>query len=161
MVKKEKSCGALVYRVEQGQVDLLVLRHRLGGHWAFPKGHVEAGETEKQTALREVKEETGLDIQLIPGYRKRVFYSPRKGIQKEVVYFLGYAEDSRTTMQEEEIAEIRWVPIQQAPKYLTYRNDRRLLSAAKATLYKRGVLENQKRKHSDSSTRRRGKVGEK
>lgn len=140
-MKKEKSCGALVYRIENDSVDLLVLKHRLGGHWAFPKGHVEAGESERETALREVKEETGLDIKLQPGYRRRVFYSPRKGVEKQVVYFLGYAEDSRTVMQEEEISEIRWVPMEQAHRFLTYRNDKRLLNSAKKYLERKGVLQ--------------------
>ena len=59
---REKSCGALVYRKKQDKVELLLIKHRNGGHWSFPKGHVESGENEYQTALREIKEETGLDL---------------------------------------------------------------------------------------------------
>ena len=137
---KEKSCGALIYRTQESGLDILVLKHRKGGHWAFPKGHVEGNETEKETALREIKEETGLDVELQPGYRHRVFYSPKKGVKKEVVYFLGYAEDSRTIRQEEEISEIKWVSIENAHKYLTYKNDRNLLEKAKRYLRKNGTL---------------------
>ena len=62
-MKREKSCGALVYRITQsGQKELLFIKHRHGTHWSFPKGHMEEGESEVQTALREVKEETGSDI---------------------------------------------------------------------------------------------------
>lgn len=137
---KEKSCGALVFRKNGNRVDFLVLVHRLGGHWSFPKGHVEAGETEKQTALREVKEETGLTIELLPGFRHKVSYSPRPGVAKDVVYFLGYAEDSRTTMQEEEVSELRWVDISKCHQYLTYRNDRMLLGSAKRYLRRNGIF---------------------
>ena len=133
----EKSCGALVFRRMDGRLDFLILKHRLGGHWSFPKGHVESGETESQTALREVLEETGLSVSLMPGFRKQVSYSPREGIHKDVVYFLGYARDSRTTMQEEEISEIRWVSAARCHEYLTYLNDRRLLADARNFLRKK------------------------
>ena len=137
---KEKSCGALVYRKQGQAIQLLVLKHRLGGHWSFPKGHVEDGETEKQTALREVREETGLNISLLEGFRETVSYSPRPGISKDVVYFLGYAEDSRTTPQEEEISEIRWVNLSKLGSYLTHENDRRIVRGMTRFLRSRGVL---------------------
>ena len=60
MMKREKSCGVLVLRQQVDELYVVLLRHRFGGHWSFPKGHVEAGESERQTALREVREETGL-----------------------------------------------------------------------------------------------------
>ena len=58
-MKHEKSCGAICYTREEGAPRVLVICHRYGGHWAFPKGHVEAGESEEETAMREVREETG------------------------------------------------------------------------------------------------------
>ena len=60
-MKKEKSCGAIVYREKDG-VEILLIKHKNGGHWAFPKGHVENKETEEETALREIREETGLTL---------------------------------------------------------------------------------------------------
>lgn len=129
--EKEKSCGAMVYRNYDNRIQLLVIRHKQGGHWSFPKGHVEEGETEIQTALREVKEETGLSIQILPSFRQQVNYSPRPGVSKDVVYFLGYAKDSRTVRQEEEISELRWIDFERSNEYLTYENDRILLSSAR------------------------------
>lgn len=102
-LRKESPAGALVYRQKTAEVELLLLKHRFGGHWSFPKGHVEEGETEVETALREVHEETGLTIRLEEGFRQSVEYYPRPNIRKQVVYFLGYADDDRTRRQEEEI----------------------------------------------------------
>ena len=63
----EKSCGAIVYRKYHGNTEILLIKHINSGHWSFPKGHVENDETEPETAIREIKEETGLDIK--PIYR--------------------------------------------------------------------------------------------
>ena len=66
-MRHEKSCGGLIYREHDGETQLLLLKHRCGGHWSFPKGHMEAGETEMETALREIREETGLRVFLREG----------------------------------------------------------------------------------------------
>lgn len=94
-MKREKSCGALVYRYEGDRLMLLLLRHRHGGHWSFPKGHVEGEETETETALREIREETGLSVSLREGFRHTVEYYPKPGVRKQVVYFLGEAPRRR------------------------------------------------------------------
>ena len=136
---KEKSCGALVCRRENDKIQMLILKHRLGGHWSFPKGHVESAETERETALREVWEETGLTIDMVKNFREMVTYSPKPGIEKDVVYFLGYVHDSRTTMQVEEVSEIRWVDLHKAQDFLTYYNDKQLLRSAKRYIQKYGI----------------------
>lgn len=134
-MKKEKSCGALVYRIVEDRLELLLLRHRHGGHWSFPKGHVEGNETEVQTALREVQEETGLVITLEEGFRHAVEYSPKPGVRKQVVYFLGQApQPCHVVRQEEEISEIHWVSWEQAVRAVTFQNDRWLLNLAKERL---------------------------
>ncbi len=138
-MSKEKSCGALVCNRDGEKLKILILKHRLGGHWSFPKGHVEHGETEQETALREVLEETGLKIRLVQNFREKVSYSPKLGVDKDVVYFLGYADDSHTIMQEEEVSEINWVDIAEAHEFLTYYNDKQLLRSAKKYIYKNGI----------------------
>ena len=75
-MKHEKSCGAIVYRKLGDTYQLLLIKHKFGGHWSFPKGHVEKGENEFQTALREVKEETGLEVTLQKEFRQCVEYFP-------------------------------------------------------------------------------------
>ena len=135
-LKHEKSCGALVYRKNNDKIQLLLLKHRYGGHWSFPKGHVENGEEEYQTALREVKEETGLTIELQEGFRQSVEYFPKPNIKKQVVYFLGYAPDDTVKKQEEEISEIRWIDLNKAQEAVTFRNDKNLINQAKKYLAK-------------------------
>ncbi len=129
-MKREKSCGALVYRYEDDALMLLLLRHRHGGHWSFPKGHVEAGETEEQTAHREIFEETGATVTLRDGFRHAVEYYPKPGVKKQVVYFLGEAKDAALVRQEEEISELRWAPIEEALRAVTFKNDRTLITMA-------------------------------
>ena len=103
-MKREKSCGAVVYRYNNEVLEVLLIRHRFGGHWSFPKGHVEEGENEFQTALREVKEETNLSIRLREGFRESVEYFPKPYIKKQVVDFLGLSLGDTAKRQEEEIS---------------------------------------------------------
>ena len=130
----EKSCGAIVYRRFHGNIEILLIKHVNSGHWSFPKGHVEGDETELETARREIKEETGLDVILDQTFRETVSYSPRRDTQKIVVYFLALARNYDFVPQEEEIAEIRWVDIVRAARMLTYENDKTIVSKARAAI---------------------------
>ena len=98
----EKSCGAVVFtRTERG-IEFVIVQS-LEGYYGFPKGHCEAGETEEETALREIREETGLNVCLIPGVRYvDVYPIPQKpGVLKQVVYFLAaYGEQNLQYQQE-------------------------------------------------------------
>ena len=130
----EKSCGALVFRRFHGNTELLLIKHANGGHWSFPKGHVEAGETEADTALREIKEETGIDVIIDPSFREVISYSPKKDTQKDVIYFIARAQNYDYTPQEEEISQIKWVEINRAHTILTYDNDKQLVNKAKQVI---------------------------
>lgn len=128
----EKSCGALVYRKYHGNTEILLIKHVNSGHWSFPKGHVENGETEVETALREIKEETGLDVIIDQSFREIVTYSPRRDTYKEVVYFIAKAKNTDFVPQETEIADIRWVEIGRAGSVLSYENDKSIVNKAKS-----------------------------
>lgn len=128
----EKSCGAIVYRKFHGNTEILLIRHIKSGYWSFPKGHVEGNETEAETAVREIKEETNIDVLIDTGFRETVSFSPRRDTSKTVVYFVAKALNTDTKPQEEEISEIRWVEIGQAISHLTYDNDKLVVSKAKA-----------------------------
>ncbi|MBP1559004.1 MAG: NUDIX domain-containing protein [Oscillospiraceae bacterium] len=137
-MKREKSCGAVVYRYNNDVLEVLLIRHRFGGHWSFPKGHVEEGENEFQTALREVKEETNLSIRLREGFRESVEYFPKPYIKKQVVYFLGLSLGDTAKRQEEEISELRWVPIDDAERMVSFANDKNLISRSREYLKANG-----------------------
>lgn len=130
----EKSCGAIVYRKFHGNTEILLVKHVNSNHWSFPKGHVEFGETEVQTAQREIMEETGIDVIIDSSFRETVSYSPKRGSQKVVVYFLAKAKNTDYVPQEEEIAEIRWVEIDRAHTVLSYENDKSIVNKAKTII---------------------------
>jgi 8-oxo-dGTP pyrophosphatase MutT (NUDIX family) len=120
----EKSCGAVVYREKEGVREYLLILNRKGGakgHWGFPKGHVEKGETEEQTARREIFEETGIKAELDTGFRAVSTYSPRDGVMKDVVYFAAKASDPEITLQASEVADFMWADFETAQQTLTHR----------------------------------------
>lgn len=130
----EKSCGAIVYRKFHGNIELLLIKNQNGEHWSFPKGHMENGETEEETAVREIKEETGIDVLLDNSFRNVITYAPKKDITKDVVYFLAKATSYDYILQEEEISKIKWVEINSAHAILGYDNDRQLVNKAKGII---------------------------
>lgn len=132
----EKSCGALVLRrdAQSGEFYILMIRHRPGGYRSFPKGHVESGEKERETAVREVMEETSVSISIVPDFRHVVYYTPAPGVEKEVVYFLGRTDQVYVRPRRGEIAQVEWVPLGRAEHYLTHDNDKKVLAAARKKL---------------------------
>ncbi len=126
---KEKACGAILCKIQDGDIYTLVIRHN-AGHWGFPKGHSEKNETERETAIREVEEETGIKIRFVNGFREETHYSPRPGVLKDVVYFIGEPSGGEEQVQEEEVSEMRWVRLYDAAALLTYDNDSQLLKKA-------------------------------
>ena len=126
----EKSCGALVVRREGEKYFILMIRHKAKGNRSFPKGHVEAGETEYITAMREVMEETSSRIAILSDFRATVNYSPSPGVMKEVVYFLAFTTDPDIKPREGEIAEVEWIPLEEAEDCLAHENDKTVFRAA-------------------------------
>ena len=112
----QKSCGAIIFRKVKGLVEYLLLFQKKSQTWSFPKGHMEAGETEQQTALREVREEAGLAVSLIPGFREEVRYKT-ENINREVVLFLSKAT-GEVAIRKGENADYRWVDAENARKLL-------------------------------------------
>ena len=121
-MKQEKSCGAIV--VDNGK--LLLIKHVLG-HWDLPKGHVENNETETETAIRELKEETNIDIEISDKFRYTIEYSPEEDVWKEVVYFIAKPTSYNIIPQEEEVQIAEWVNIEEAINKVTYDSAREVL----------------------------------
>ena len=121
-IKKEKACGCII--IDNGKV-LLVQQNE--GWWGFPKGHVEEGETEIETAIREVKEETNIDV--IPDGTKRYVqeYMLNNGILKQVVLFVATKISNNIKAQESEVQNIKWFDFKEAAEIITYEDTRELL----------------------------------
>ena len=133
---QEKSCGAVVHRERGGVREYLIIRHN-GGHWSFPKGHMESGENEVQTAQREILEETGLHTQINTAFRSIVTYSPKNGVMKDVVFFLASVTGGTEHAQEEEIAQLEWLPFEKACDTVTFPTDTSVLVDAEEFLAKK------------------------
>lgn len=131
--REEKSCGAVVWRLEAGQRHYLLVRHN-GGHWSFPKGHVEPGETEEATAAREILEETGLAAEIHTDFRRLVTYSPKPGTIKDVIFFTAVPTGGQERPQESEISQLGWFSFPDAAERITYATDEEILLAAEAYL---------------------------
>ena len=124
-MKQEKSCGCVVFDEDK----VLLIKHN-EGHWDLPKGHIEEGETEVETAIREVKEETNVDVEVNENYRYTTGYSPKEGVWKEVVYFIATKKSDNLIPQEEEVQIVEWVELNEAIKKVTFDNTRDILKRA-------------------------------
>ncbi len=129
---------------QDGQLYILMIRHKAGGHRSFPKGHMEAGETEHMTAVREVYEETAVQIRIERDFRETVHYSPMPGVSKEVVYFFAQTAQKKIRPRAGEIAQVEWVRIDEVEAALTHENDKSVFRAALERLARLGLLEPQK-----------------
>ena len=131
----EKSCGGIIFYKTRQNTKILLVKNNNGRYWSFPKGHIEEGETEQETAIREIKEETGLDVTLVQGFREISEYSPFGKIRKRVVFFLARSFTDNVKIQEEEIDSYIWVDLQQARKLCSYDNDLRIIEKAELTIH--------------------------
>ena len=126
---RERSCGAVVtLQTAQGR-KYLIVRQR-AGHWGLPKGHMEPGETEEDTARREIREETGVTAELDTSFRYVISYTLPGGNEKDVVFFAATCRKEKTSAQPEEIAEILWLSYEEAVKRVTYDNTRKVIEEA-------------------------------
>jgi 8-oxo-dGTP pyrophosphatase MutT (NUDIX family) len=120
--------GIVVRRVDQGGLEVALVHRPAYDDWTFPKGKRIAGEGDRQTARREVEEETGLVVRLDRRIG-RVEYRDRKDRPKTVVYWL-MTQIGGTFRPSAEVDEMQWVPQGQAAILLTYPHDRALLQTA-------------------------------
>ena len=132
---QEKSCGTVVF-VKSDEVLYLLLQYE-AGHWDFVKGNVEPNESEKDTVLRELKEETGIDAtRTIEGFKERIiYYYRRQGatVHKEVVFFLIEADTKKVTLSFEHVG-FDWLNYERALEKLTFKNAKDVLQKAHAFL---------------------------
>ena len=127
----EKSCGAVVFTRINSEIKYLLIRN-LTGIYGFPKGHVEQGETEEETALREVFEEVGLAVKLLPVFKSEDEYPiPRKeNTIKQIVYFLGEYCNQEFTYQKEELTDALLFDYETAMTLFQFESSKRILTEA-------------------------------
>jgi 8-oxo-dGTP pyrophosphatase MutT (NUDIX family) len=137
----EKSCGAVVF-FKGNEVNYLLL-HYEAGHWDFVKGNVELNESEKDTVIRELQEETGIaDARFVEGFREKVEYFYRRQgatIRKEVVFFLIETRTEKIELSYEHVG-YAWLNHQRALERLTFKNAKDVLQKAHELLKARGLI---------------------
>ena len=123
-MKKESSAGAVIF-YQQGKKREYLLLNYLGGHWDFPKGHIEFNETPIKTALREIKEETNLDVKIIKGFERKITYSFKhrnEFIIKDVIFYLAQAKSKNVKISQEHNGYV-WLPYKKAIELVTFNKD--------------------------------------
>jgi 8-oxo-dGTP pyrophosphatase MutT (NUDIX family) len=136
----ERSCGAVVYRNIGGMIRFLLIKNRRSAHWGFPKGHVELGETDHQTAYREVLEETGIHINIHPDFITKSQYTIQGKVEKNVTIYLASTNDTQTIIQKEEIEDYIWLGYEKALTKLRFDNDKTILTKSYNYLVKNKVI---------------------
>ena len=125
--KQEKSCGAVVYNPKRHSFLIIKM---LNGNWGFPKGHTEDQETDIQTAIREVTEETGINIEILDGFKKSIKYIPFPEVLKKVIFFIGITEEEKVTIDKDEIEDYMWCSYEEALKMITYKPQRDVMESS-------------------------------
>ena len=135
---QEISSGVIVYFKDDNKILYLTL-HYEGGHWDFPKGHVEENEKLEETALRETKEETNLNIELNQDFKKSLSYFYRRDdllVSKTVYFFLGQTHNKKVKISSEHIG-FKWLTYEDALELLTFDNAKEVLKKAHEFLTQR------------------------
>ena len=113
----EKSCGVLPFRMKDGRREILLVFEHFSKCWSLPKGHMEMGETEEMTALRELREETGLTAVLDPSRCAAIEYPISRVARKQVLFFPGLVS-GEPRVRPGEIEKYKWVSFEQLQDYL-------------------------------------------
>ncbi|ERK48870.1 NUDIX domain-containing protein [Leptotrichia sp. oral taxon 879] len=129
----ENSCGAIVFN-ENTEKILLVKMHN--GNWGFPKGHIENNETKEETAIREVHEETNVNIKIIPNFEREIKYIPNEKTIKKVTIFAGITQDEEVKIDTFEIEDFQWCTYEEALKLVTYKLQKDVLENARKVFIK-------------------------
>jgi 8-oxo-dGTP pyrophosphatase MutT (NUDIX family) len=142
IVIREKSCGAVVFIKKEDQTKYLLLNYA-AGHWDFVKGNVELNETEKETVLRELQEETAItDASFIDGFKETIAYFYRRQgltVHKEVVFFIIETHTEKVALSFEHVGYI-WLDYKRAMEKLNFKNAKDVLQKGHDFLKKQGLV---------------------
>jgi 8-oxo-dGTP pyrophosphatase MutT (NUDIX family) len=138
--RKAVAAGGVVYRRQNGSIEVVLVGRQADRLWALPKGKPNAGETIEQTALREVSEETGLQVELADagelGAIRYSYVDPQDGrrVDKEVHHFLMEPTGGDVAQHDHEHDVVGWYDVHDALRRVTYPNERRVLERALTAL---------------------------
>ena len=133
------SAGGLVHRSVDGRIQVVLVHRRAPLLWALPKGTPDSGETIEETALRETREETGLEVEIERPLRYIRYYFVRGSTRfhKTVHFFLMRAVGGSTDAHDAEFDEVRWVSLEEAGALLNHATERSVVEEAAAALERR------------------------
>lgn len=131
----EKSCGAVLFNDEDGKIKYLIVRSK-DGNYGFPKGHMEKGETEKETAIREIYEELKIRPTIIDGFKEETEYqlTDKKDTIKKVTFFLAKYSNQKIIRKEDELTEASLYTYEEALNLLQFENLKHILEKANKTI---------------------------
>jgi len=140
-VKRVDAAGGVVCRLNgDSQIEVLLVggTNKDPEYWGFPKGKCSSGEAVEMTAIREIEEETGLQVELLAlvgiSEYDYISYKKRKRRHKSIRFYLAYPSAGKLTSKNGEHKQVIWVPIDEAYRILTYAADQEILRQAQAVL---------------------------
>lgn len=142
----EKSTGAVIFRKEDNKIKYLLIKYGWG-HWEFPRGLIEKGESLEETARREIKEEVGIeDIRFIPGFKewfKFFFKLKGKNIMKIATFLLAETKTKEVKLSCEH-EDYVWLEYEKALEKLTFKNSKEILKKANDFLQRESLSSSKK-----------------
>lgn len=135
-MRNEKSCGAIIFKQEERKILYLLLYGP--SYWGFVKGLVEKEESEEETALRETKEEAGIKVKLLKGFKETIKYMYKfdgELINKEAIFFIAQAEEDKVKISEEH-EDFKWMDFQEAIELMRFKNQKEILRKANEFILK-------------------------
>ncbi len=141
-LKRQISSGGVIFRRLDGAYEVVLVSVREGRYWCLPKGIIDKGETPEQTALREVREESGLTGKIIGGLGEITYWYYIKGentkCRKTVHFFLMEYVSGSTSQHDREVDEAVWFPVEEALEKISFKGDRQILEKAASLLREMG-----------------------
>lgn len=136
-MRQDESFGVIPLSKASGHWEVFLIQHNRSGYWGFPKGHAEGNETPEQAALRELKEETNLELVRLlhkePLTEQYTFMMEGKRVHKRVSYFIAEVE-GKVELQTQEIHDGKWVPLPEAVAHVTHQEGKSLIAQVEKML---------------------------
>jgi 8-oxo-dGTP pyrophosphatase MutT (NUDIX family) len=137
-IRRDEAAGGLVVAAGEDGASVVLIAVEKGGSvkWALPKGHFDKGETREQTALREVREETGLEVEILEPLATIDYWFVEKRVRyhKYVHYFLMRSTGGSLDDHDDEVVEVAWFGVEAALERMAYPNERELVASSRSTL---------------------------